>query len=90
MWDDDYECTAVRYLSGDAVDGWEPIDDVRERMLVAIADLAPHTIVVGHGLALSLLVGSVHDVDVVTFWRELWMPDAWAVGPDSCHRLTQP
>lgn len=79
-WDDDYRDTASRYLSGDTVDSWEPIDDVRERVVAATRDLPANTVVVGHGLALSLLVASLHDVDVVSFWRELRMPDAWVVG----------
>ena len=59
--DGDYTGTARRYLAGEEIPGWEPADDVRERMERAVGTLVREAgggvAVVSHGLALSLLLG---------------------------------
>ena len=59
--DGDYAAEARRYLSGEDLPGWEPAEDVRERMERAVRLLAVEAggplAVVSHGLSLSLLLG---------------------------------
>ncbi len=59
--DGDYAAEARRYLSGEELAGWEPAEDVRERMERAVRLLAVEAggplAVVSHGLSLSLLLG---------------------------------
>jgi broad specificity phosphatase PhoE len=56
--DGDYAAVARRYLEGEDILGWEPADDVRERMERSVRTLALEAggslAVVSHGLALSL------------------------------------
>lgn len=91
-WSDgDYRAIATRYLR-DGNDGWEPRDAVVARFSAAIdaAGAGTHgTIVVNHGLAMSLYVASVADIDVVAFWTGLTFPDAWLIdsGAGSVRRL---
>jgi broad specificity phosphatase PhoE len=59
--DGDYGAVAGRYLAGEEILGWEPADEVRERMQRAVRVLAVEAggplAVVSHGLALSVLLG---------------------------------
>ncbi len=79
----DYRSLAARYLHGGEAEGWEPRDAVLERFSSALSDGEEATddaiVVVNHGLAMSLHVASVVDVDVVAFWTALTFPDAWAL-----------
>jgi broad specificity phosphatase PhoE len=63
--DGDYAAVARRYLAGDEIPGWEPADDVRERIDRAVRTLAVEAggslAVVSHGLALSLHLGLTPD-----------------------------
>ena len=84
-WDDDYRSIAVTYLR-EGRDEWEPRAGVVARFTSAIVDAARSEpdvplIVVNHGLAMSLYLASVADIDVVTFWTALTFPDAWALDP---------
>jgi broad specificity phosphatase PhoE len=85
-WVDDYPDRAARYLAGQPVHGWEPVELVRTRMHDAVCELADGTVVVGHGLALSILVGAVAGLNPVGFWRSLWMPDAWILADGEIRR----
>lgn len=72
---------AVRhYLTGAPVAGWESLDDAAARFSSAIADLGDTHIVVSHGTIMSAwLSQQIHDLDAVSVWDELQMPDAWFV-----------
>ena len=76
---DDYASLAQRYLAGEAIDGWESADAVRERFRAAVDDIIEDgpAVIVNHGLAMSLYVASMANVDVTAFWTSLTFPDAW-------------
>ncbi len=83
-WDDDYRAQVGRYLKGGSEPGWEPRDRVVARFAAGVAAAiltAPgqDTIIVNHGLALSLYLNSIGSIDLVPFWRALTFPDAWRV-----------
>jgi len=84
--DGDYRTVALAYLRADH-DGWEPRTEVMARFSRALDDALATTsgdvLVVDHGLAMSLYVASVTDVDVVSFWSGLTFPDAWSLDPAS-------
>lgn len=86
--EEDYRGVAARYLSGFDEPGWEPRDQVVARFGAGIAGVCSRrqggdTVVVSHGLALSLWLASVTGIELVTFWRDLSFPDAWAVDPEA-------
>lgn len=79
-WSDgDYAAIARQYLCGVVVDGWEPASTVRARFASAVEDVRREgtVVIVDHGLAMSLYVASVTEIDVVAFWTSLRFPDAW-------------
>jgi len=53
---DAHRDAARRYLGGEAVEGWEPREDVVARMRAAVAGI-DNAVVVSHGMALSLVLG---------------------------------
>ncbi len=79
----DYESVARRWLEGEHVDGWEPRSDVVGRMGEAVNDTAASAgtavCLVSHGLAISVLVAGLADVDPVEIWSQLRFPDYVAV-----------
>lgn len=78
------------YLTGVPVAGWESLDDAAARFGSAIADLGESSIVVSHGTIMSAwLSEQIDDLDAVSFWDELQMPDAWLVDLDNrtLHRI---
>ena len=82
--DEDYRAMVLRYLNNSAEPGWEPVAAVRIRFAAGVAGaLAAHPsgdiIVANHGMALSIYVASVMDIDLPEFWRELTFPDAWRI-----------
>lgn len=78
-WLLDYDELAARYLSGEQQPDWEPADRVLARVTAAMNELRVPTIVVGHGLSLTLYTASRATFDHVAFWRFLRLPDAWMV-----------
>lgn len=97
VWDDDEGATASHYLATGAASGWEPREAVVQRFDAAV-NLAQSTagpgclLIVSHGLALSLWLDSVLDIDLVPFWQALTLPDAWLVdtGRHVLERLCAP
>ena len=85
VWDRDYREVAAGYLAGVEESGWEPPAAVVARFDAAIgravAADSGELLVVNHGLALSLWTSSVVSIDLVPFWRELTLPDAWRIDP---------
>lgn len=77
--DGDYESVAHRWLEGKHLDGWESCSDVRRRMREAATEAGSRfgsgACLVSHGLAISVLVADLADVDPVEFWSELQFPD---------------
>jgi broad specificity phosphatase PhoE len=86
-WDDDYRTIAMSYLR-EGRDEWEPRAAVVARFTAGVDDAlriegGGPVVVVNHGLALSLYIESLTDVDVAEFWSALTFPDAWSVDLDS-------
>ncbi len=81
VWDRDYREVAGAYLGGHIEPGWEPRERVLERFSAAvterISEAEGEILVVNHGLAMSLWVASHTTIDLVSWWRELTLPDAW-------------
>ncbi|HUG08053.1 MAG TPA: histidine phosphatase family protein [Acidimicrobiia bacterium] len=79
----DYESVARRWLEGERVDGWESRSDVVGRMTEAveeaIARFGSGVCLVSHGLAISVLVAGLADVDPVEIWSQLRFPGYVAV-----------
>ena len=94
--DGDYRAVAREYLRTGASPGWEPRDDVLERISAALARYwRPEgtTIAVGHGLAMSVwAANAVQGVDAVQFWDSLRFPDAWLFAEEGAtlHRIAEP
>lgn len=85
VWDREYREVAAGYLAGADETGWEAPASVLGRFdaaMTAAREVVDGTVlVVSHGMALSLWVAGFAgaDFDVVSWWRELTLPDAWAV-----------
>ncbi len=85
-----YRAVAHRYLRGDVPTGWEVHTEVAERVRGVVDDVSPEgaTVVVTHGLALSLhladRLGAGFDAEA--FWSRLAFPDAWALDDDVLER----
>lgn len=75
----DYEPVARQWLAGEGVDGWESRSDVIGRMGEAVNAAATRAAtavcLVSHGLAISVLVAGLAEVDPVEFWSRLQFPD---------------
>lgn len=87
-WEDDYRVRVSLYLAGEHHAGWEPPQRVVERFSLAVERaIASATesgaLIVSHGQAIALYVGSLVPVDVVAFWQALTLPDAWVLDLDS-------
>jgi broad specificity phosphatase PhoE len=79
--DGDYRQIAADYLRN-GNDEWEPRDAVIDRFTAAIDQAGVHDdelVVVNHGLAMSLYVASLVDIEAVAFWTALAFPDAWSL-----------
>ena len=78
-----FEVAVRQYLTGVPMPGWESLDDAVARFGSAISDLDDACIVVSHGTVMSAWLGQqIPDLDAVSFWDELQMPDAWLVDLD--------
>lgn len=84
-----YRGVAHRYLRGEAIDGWEPHDDVAARAAAAVDDAIAAAggrpvVVVTHGLVLAVHLRAAlgSDFDAESFWSCLAFPDAWALDAD--------
>jgi broad specificity phosphatase PhoE len=80
---DDLAGAVKRYLSGDAVEGWEDCDVVIERLASLEAEFAAweRPVVVGHGVLLTTWLDHLLGLeDPFLFWLNLRMPDAWVLG----------
>jgi broad specificity phosphatase PhoE len=92
-----YRAMAHRYLRGEVLDGWEPHAEVAERVAAAVDDAVARaaeaaTVVVTHGLALSLHLGHElgADFDRESFWSRLAFPDSWVLDPDGVLHRSRP
>ena len=81
IWDRDYKEVAAGYLRGVEEEGWEPREMVVARFAAAMhratAAANGDIVVVDHGLAMTLWLGSVTELERDPWWRELTLPDAW-------------
>jgi len=93
----DYRAQAESYLRGEALPGWEPREAATVRIRDAIdAILKAHSeaevAVVSHGLALSLFLARLLDLDgeaTAGLWRGIAFPDHAIVDPGT-RALVQP
>jgi broad specificity phosphatase PhoE len=77
---DEHANAAVRYLRGEAVEGWEPREDVITRVAHLKLDFgsSESLVLVSHGLLLTTwLDDKIGLDDPFSFWSKLRMPDAW-------------
>ncbi len=78
----DFRSLVLRYLCGEAVEGWESHASALARF-----ESAATGIVVSHGTVMSLFVSARCGVDAADFWTELRMPDAWQLDNEGLVRL---
>ena len=85
VWDRDYRDMAAGYLRGVDEPGWEQRTAVAERfdagIEAATAGATGDVVIVNHGLAMTLWLASVTQLESVTWWRSLSFPDAWRFDP---------
>lgn len=81
-----YRAVAHRYLRGEAIDGWEPHEQVADRVEAAVGEAASAAggrpvVIVTHGLVLAVHLGRRlgEGFDAESFWSCLAFPDAWAL-----------
>jgi broad specificity phosphatase PhoE len=79
---DNYRDAVARSLTAAAEPGWERRDEVAARFSAAVEEARTSQttgdlVVVSHGQAISLYLRSRIDIDIVSFWRSLLLPDAW-------------
>ena len=68
---------SARWLSGEWLDEWERREDVLDRMTWATMGLPSRTCLVGHGLAISVLVNSITRTPTAEFFKRMPMPAAY-------------
>jgi broad specificity phosphatase PhoE len=82
-WVEDHRALARTYLRGAEHPGWEPRERVMHRFAEAVervrAGAEGDSVIVNHGMALSLYLELVARIDIVPFWQALTFPDAWRV-----------
>ncbi|MEX2158809.1 MAG: histidine phosphatase family protein [Dehalococcoidia bacterium] len=84
-----YEDLVRRYLAGEPVEGWEPRDAALGRVrscIDAIVTIGEDAAVVSHGLALTLYVSDLLDLDAdasYELWRSIRFPDVAIVDPQA-------
>jgi broad specificity phosphatase PhoE len=86
---DNFADVVARYLNGDLIEGWEPLDEVVSRweaFFVSRPSEGPIG-VVSHGTAMSCLLGGDDPADRARFWSDLTMPDAWTFSGEVPTRL---
>jgi broad specificity phosphatase PhoE len=71
--------TALRYLAGESIAGWEDQDDAVVRFRSGLEQLgSPRVAVASHGTVVTLFIASVvATIEPAAFWTGLSMPDAW-------------
>lgn len=79
LWiDGDYSALARRWLSGELLEGWEPLDTVAGRWDMAIRGVTSRShgtvVIVGHGLAMTAWAVHRFDIEPVAFWTALDFP----------------
>lgn len=85
-WVEDHRAKVLGYLAGRDGSDWEPRDGAVARFGAAIRDAladdagrAGDTVVVTHGLVMTLWVATVAEIDSGAWWAALTLPDAWRV-----------
>jgi len=67
-----------RYLAGEVIPGWEPLEDAVARFRSGLDALDGPVAVATHGTIVSAVIQSlIPNVDGREFWAHLAMPDAW-------------
>ena len=68
--------------------GWEPHEEVVERIHAVVVEFGSDAVYVGHGTALTLYFKHrSRNLDAYTFWAELRNPDAWQLSGTGLARL---
>ena len=86
---DGYEGLAQRYLAGEALDDWEPRTEALARVRACIESIVARgedAAAVSHGLALTLYLGDLLELDAdasCALWRSTRFPDVAIVEPQA-------
>ena len=86
---DSYEELVRRYMAGEPVEGWEPRADALARVrscVDAIVAKGEDAAVVTHGIAITLYLSNLLDLDAVAsydLWRSIRFPDVAIVDPQA-------
>ena len=84
-----FDDAVTRYLQGNLIEGWEPIEQVVSRVvdsLVGHSGDGPIGVVT-HGTAMACFVGANVPTNRALFWSDLTMPDVWALSSEGITRL---
>lgn len=87
--DGNFADVVARYLQGDLIEGWEPVEQVVSRLeafLVSRPSEGPIGVVT-HGTAMTCLLSADDSTNRARFWSELKMPDAWSFSQEGPMRL---
>jgi broad specificity phosphatase PhoE len=86
---EDFDGAVSRYLQGETIEGWEPAEQVIERVAAALVSHSSEGPigVVTHGTAMACFLGARGWVSPVPFWSALTMPDAWGLATNGLSRL---
>lgn len=88
QWFDDYHAAVAAYFAAPdtGTHGWEPPHAAQARIRGCIDQLRrwehAHFAVIGHGLTLSLYVGSLTGADPAAIWPSITLPDVAVVDPE--------
>ena len=87
--DDSFAELVARYLEGERIEEWEPIEQVVSRLedfLVNCPSEGPIGVVT-HGTAMTCLLLAGDTANRARFWSDLTMPDAWTFSRETLTRL---
>ena len=85
---EDFDAKIVGYLAGEPVLGWEPYEEVSDRIHTVVDEFGSDALYVGHGTALTLyLKDRSPSLDAYAFWTQLRNPDAWQLRGTGLTRL---
>ena len=77
----DYVALVARYLAGEAIEGWEPAAEARERFAASIERLLTETrgevVAVTHGLVIALFLGLTLEEWAALPLPALLQPETW-------------
>jgi len=87
--DGNFAHEVARYLHGDLIEGWEPVEQVVARLEAFLVSSPRETSigVVTRGTAMACLLGAGDSANRARCWSDLTMPDAWTFSETGPLRL---